>query len=190
MMSMGERIFKTLGKGVFRKSSIRDISKHPFQVDPSMPYLLGENRYKSILEIGTCRGVSAAVLSEYADSVTTIDLKGNKYDVEGIMTLERLWSELGITNIKKIQVKNDIEKIGIIESLDFDMAFVDGNHGYPMLLDWLLVKRCKNVLFHDYGGNHINDPNDIKYCPVKDLVDTLPKDEIMIKGLFAFWNEK
>lgn len=141
--------------------------------------LLGGRKYKTILEIGTYRGLSAAYLSQFCDKVITIDLKHGRME-RGNDAFDRqaFWAGLGITNIDLHLVDSNEDKARLIAGLDFDFAFIDGDHIAPgPAIDFDLVKRCGAVLFHDYDRG--ND--------VQKFVDTLPREQIEIMDIFAFW---
>jgi len=176
-----EKIVGLFGDGSINKSalSIRDGAGVFEQV-------LSGKGIKTVLEIGTYRGVSAAEMSKYCDKVITIDLEEGQLERTDIgFSRKNLWRALGIENIELILVKNNEEKKKVIDSLQFDFAFVDGDHGEGVRLDWDLVKRCGNVLFHDYdtsGRPHLSH--------VFNLVNQLPKEEVTIIDIFAHWKKK
>lgn len=126
------------------------------------------------LEIGTWRGLGTAVLAHYADTVATVDIA---YYGEAA----NLWLAFGILpKIDYYVVRGNEEKSFVLADLDFDFAFVDGDHKYnEIALDFELVKKCGRVLFHDYGMDHLPD--------VTDFVDTLPRREVTIDRPFAYW---
>jgi predicted O-methyltransferase YrrM len=112
----------------------------------TMPQALGDRQFRHIVEIGTCNGLTAAVLAEHADSVTTIDIVDRPI-------AEEVWEFFGVRNkIVRVVVKDDAGKDLIIRSLDFDMAYIDGGHSrYEVEFDFGITrKRCKTILFHDY----------------------------------------
>lgn len=177
--SMRQRIVDLYGDKVLRKSAlnIRDGAG-------VFKWAMSGKGYRTVLEIGTYRGVSAAEMSQFCDRVITIDLNQGKIERSG----ERhdrceFWKSLGISNVELHLVANDKEKAALIKTLDFDFAFVDGAHDETVNLDFSLVKRCGNVLFHDYEPNH--KPG---HGHVFNLVNSLPKDQVQTKDIFALWN--
>lgn len=139
---------------------------------------------KHALEIGTYRGVAAAEMSQYAGHVTTIDLLHGKIEQNGTpWDRPAFWRSLDVYNIDYRPVADNEEKARVIAGLDFDFAFIDGDHANNgPALDFELVKRCGLVLFHDYddsGAPHLNR--------VYDLVNSLPKEQVQVFDIFALW---
>lgn len=141
--------------------------------------VLGGRRYKRALEIGTYRGVSSALMAQFCDTVVTIDLRNGKMERDRqVFDRVRFWEAMGAGNIESHLVDNDGEKAALISRLDFDFAFVDGDHeGDAPRRDFDLVKRCGTVLFHDYEGDN----------GVVDLVNSLPPTEVEVIDMFALW---
>ena len=109
---------------------------------------------RTVLEIGTYRGVSAAEISQYVERVIAIDLKhGRVEDTDPGFDRVAFWEKLGVHNVELILVQDDAEKKAIVDGLEFDFAFVDGAHDYTIRNDFDLVKRCGRVLFHDADDN-------------------------------------
>lgn len=136
----------------------------------------------NLLEIGTHEGLSSAFLSQFCQKITTIDI--NDYPMK-----YKTWYDLGVKNkIDFIHVLTDGEKRNLLKDLDFDFAFVDGDHHAGVLLDWELVKHCGRVLFHDY---HVTSQHHRKmYSELTGIVDSLPKDEVTIIEPLAYWEKK
>lgn len=141
--------------------------------------LLGEGKYKRVLEIGTFRGVTAAFMAQFVDHVDTIDLQDGQLEWMG-QPFDRtaFWRSIKADNINLHLVKDDAEKAKLIDRLDFDFAFIDGDHTAPHPAnDFALVQRCGAVLFHDHDGNN----------GVTEFVATLPRKQVKFMDIFAFW---
>ena len=140
---------------------------------------LGPDRYGHILEIGTYRGVTAAYFADFADTVTTIDLKNGKMERDAqIFDRVRFWQAMNRGNVMLHLVETEAEKAAIIAGLDFDFAFIDGDHSYDgVAADFSMVRRCGRVLFHDYTPG--ND--------VFRFVGQLPSHQVRVSGIFAYW---
>lgn len=141
--------------------------------------LLGSGKYRRVLEIGTYRGVSAAFMAQFCEAVTTIDLVDGKMEQDRqVFDRVRLWEALGITNVDLRLVSSFHGKAQAVASATFDFAFIDGDHeGSAPRQDFDLVKHCGAVLFHDYGADN----------GVTKLVRALPKAQVEIMDIFAFW---
>lgn len=141
--------------------------------------LLGGGEYKRVLEIGTYRGVSSAYMSQFCERVTTVDLINGKMEQDHqLFDRVRFWEALNIENIDLRLVCCDASKAAVVGAAEFDFAFVDGDHeGDGPRKDFELVKRCGAVLFHDYDGHN----------GVTELIDSLPKSQVEIMDIFAFW---
>jgi hypothetical protein len=146
--------------------------------------------YRTALEIGTYRGVSAAEMSRYCDRVITIDLKHGKIEQNGEkFDRHAFWASLGITNIELHLVSNDKEKAELVKRLDFDFAFVDGAHDHTVKNDFEIVKRCGHVLFHDADDNRLRvDKPHAGNC-VYEFLETLPREQLEFMDIFALWTE-
>lgn len=169
-----ERVEPFGGHRLFRRSAL-----HIRDGAGVFDHLLSGRKYKTIIEIGTYRGASAAYMAQFCERLITIDLKHGRME-RGNDTFDRekFWADLGIGNIQLHLVGSNEEKAALVGALDFDFAFIDGDHIAPgPEIDFELVKRCGAVLFHDYDSG--ND--------VKKFVDTLPREQVDIMDIFAFW---
>ena len=116
-MSLTRKIATRLGPGSLGKSALglkdgEDIFRH---------FLEGKG-YRTVLEIGTYRGMSAACMSQYVDQVITIDLKEGQLEKTGKpFDREAFWDSMGIKNIRLELVSDNDEKRRLIDSLDFDL---------------------------------------------------------------------
>jgi hypothetical protein len=139
---------------------------------------------KKAIEIGTWRGVSTALLAYYAETVTTIDVR---FYIDALRT----WRFAGVHGKIAYMVIDDEKKEEIVGDIDFDFAFIDGDHSYEgVKKDFDLVKKCGRVLFHDYGSESEEDWQACVYSGPTKLVNSLPKDEVTICEPFALWEAK
>lgn len=181
MSKLGQQIADLHGACILRKSalSIRD-GAGVFE------RVLGSGRFKTVLEIGTYRGVSAAEMSRYCERVITIDLKRGKLERMGeSFDRHAFWKSLGVDNVELHLVENDVEKARLINGLDFDFAFVDGAHDRTVKDDFELVKRCGAVLFHDADRRGSPEKD-----YVIDFIESLPQDQVTYHDIFALWQER
>lgn len=131
-----------------------------------------EFRGKRCLEIGTCKGLTAVVLSRYFDDVVSIDIMP---DEQRIAVREAC----GAHNVRFVGASDNARKAHFVNSIDFDAAFVDGNHANDTGTDFALVRRCGRVLFHEYWQAQ---------PPVWHLVEALRKSGLVqAHGKFALW---
>jgi predicted O-methyltransferase YrrM len=112
-----------------------------------------KNNVKNVIEIGTYKGVAAAIFSSIIDgAVYTINVDNNEIELS-----KKLWSDLEIKNV--IQMKGS--SLDILPQLlndinDVNFIFVDGNHSIPypakefeIILNSKIIKNNCFVYFHD-----------------------------------------
>jgi predicted O-methyltransferase YrrM len=139
--------------------------------------------HKVALEIGTYRGCAAAEIAQYVARVITIDLEHGKLEADGeLWDRDQFWQSLGVHNITFHAVSNDKQKAALVNSIEFDFAFIDGAHDRTVSNDFELVRRCGRVLFHDYDRR--GGPGQDHVC---DFVDSLPKEQVEQIDIFALW---
>ena len=160
-------ICKVFHGAVFRRSSIMDGFCH-FVVDVIKP------SGKCCFEIGTFNGLTAIVLARYFDDVYSVDIERSNIKKYQIV------KHMGIKNVHFLGAENNVRKKELADSIDFDYAYIDGNHVNDTLIDFDMVKRCGNVMFHEYWP---------KQPAVYDLVNSLPKEEVTIVNNFAYWKK-
>lgn len=149
------------------------------QVGFFVDFITRNPKRKIAVEIGTYRGLSASLMAQYFDKIITIDI--NVHD-----EVKPLFQKLGLVDkVIPYAVKSLEAKAGILANIDFDFAFIDGDHttGEP-LKDFNLVGRCGRVLFHDYC------PGNIDYAGVIEAVDALPKGKVEFKSPFVYWERQ
>lgn len=121
-------------------------------------------KIKVAVEIGTFWGITAAHIAQFANKVHTFDIIDHpeKYKV---------WNDLKVKDKISFHLVKSRDMVGntfkdfeeihkltgkevdiktIIDTLEFDFAFIDGDHNYRNVkADFELVKKCGRVLFHD-----------------------------------------
>lgn len=137
--------------------------------------MLKGQHYKHIVEIGTCKGIGTALLVDYADKVTTFDIKCRP-------TCKPLWDFLGITKkIKHIVISDREELYKTVESLKFDLVFIDnGKQLKAIQTNFRISKKCGKVLFHDYSDG---------WKTIKNFIDSLDESKLIKKPPFVLWRE-
>jgi len=128
------------------------------------------------LEIGSFNGISGVVLSQFFDRVICVSV-----DDKPIPLKHEIVHYLGIANVDFIDVKDNAEKDRVVNGLEFDFCYQDGDHTHDTRADFELVKRCGRVLFHEYWPLQ---------APVWNLVNSLPADEVTRAQFdcLAYWH--
>jgi predicted O-methyltransferase YrrM len=141
------KLLKDLGNVAYDLSAMH--RHHLYPHGPSLIDVLEARgrRWGTILEIGTAHGAGTAMLSYFADRVVTIDVK-RWAEVEAVMGA----AGPGVQgHIDFRVVADNAEKKAVVEALDFDLAFIDGDHhAAEFKIDFDLCKRCGVLLCHDY----------------------------------------
>lgn len=155
-------VFKRFGIEAFRRSSVLE----------GFAEFLSENDFvgQRCVEIGTCKGLTAIVLSRHFEEVVSCDVAPDP-------DKHRIAAFLNIRNVQFVDVADNAEKASLIDSLDFDAAYVDGDHARDTKSDFDLVERCGRVLFHEHWPAQ---------PAVVDLVKSL-RGRVVTKGKLALW---
>ena len=158
-------VYQRFGAGVFRRSSVfhgleRMLREHDISGS-------------TCFEIGTWNGLTAVVLSQFFDRVVTVDIASNKIKHDII-------AHCGITNIECFDIADNAGKGPILRGLDFDFAYLDGDHAHDTESDFDMTRRCGRVLFHEAWPFQ---------SPVWSLVNALPAHQIIHNGCgLALWD--
>lgn len=166
-----KRVLAEFGKMAFaRSAACMEFEDFLWRINP---------RVDTCLEIGTYQGITALVLSQFFRRVICVSVDE---DMSRIIKRD-IVEFLGIKNIEFHDVKDNAEKRKVIEGLEFDFAFSDGDHVHDTLTDFELVKRCGRVLMHEAWALQ---------PPVFNLARSLPKDEVTWAHFdcFAYWERK
>lgn len=155
-----------IGPGLFRRSSVFH----------GLGDFLHEQQIRGgrCFEIGTWNGLTAAVLSRHFDEVVTVDIFDQPEK-------QAVFEVLGIKNVRFVHIKDNVAKAKFARTLDFDFAYVDGDHANDTEADFALTRRGGRVLFHEAWPHQ---------PPVWDLLHTLPQNEISWNGKgLALWRD-
>lgn len=157
-------IYENFGMELFRRSSCLD----------GFSSFIDRTGFKGqrCVEIGSCNGLTALVLARQFEEVVS-------FDIEPRPIKRDLAAYCGLTNIKFIDVKDNDVKAEMIDGLEFDAAYCDGDHTHDSQFDLALVKRCGRVMFHEYWP----------LCPqVWGLVNDLRAEgNVQTHGTYAIW---
>lgn len=133
----------------------------------------GKFPIKTVVEIGTHKGLSAAYMAQFAKKIFTFDVKDyvEKYKV---------WSDFKVEEkIRYFTVSGRDEIAEILKDIKFDFCFIDGLHKYDEVrADFEMVKKCGKVLFHDSAKR--------KVYGVRKFVDEIGA---VITGNIAYWSK-
>ncbi len=131
-------------------------------------------KIKTVVEIGTFRGISSAYMAQFAKTIFTFDIKDypEKYKV---------WEDLGITaRIHYYTVKNSEEIKQVLDRIKYDFAFIDDDHQYETVKEnFILVSNCGKVLLHDVAKLK-------KFPGVRQFVDEIGAE---VTGNIAYWHK-
>jgi predicted O-methyltransferase YrrM len=153
--------------------------------------LIKKYKPKSILEIGFGRGYwslcAARALTDFGidGKITTIDIK---FDQTHLSMLSKYFPNEWLSKIEMIE-GNSSEIIKQLETQNWDLVYIDGNHTYEgVLADWLSIKdKCNIVVFDDYHKPTKNE----KYIEVAKLVNELEyRKELVVMDRLIFNDDR
>ncbi len=169
-------IFKRYGRVVFSRSSAC------MEFEAFLKRILfrnGGKRLGTCLEIGTYQGITAVVLSQFFDKVICVSI-----DEDSRRIIKRdIVADLGLQNrIEFHDCVDNSEKHNIVARMQFDFAYLDGDHVHDTDDDFALVKHCGRVLLHEAWPLQ---------SPVWNLVHSLPAAEVTWADYdcFAYWHK-
>lgn len=164
-----EEIIKKYGRQlVFPMSAMRD-------EELFLSFMEQVGHVETIIEMGTYAGLSTILLSKFADVVHT-------FDVVNYNLRDSIWKHFDVNNVVFHHIRDNEEKRKIVDTLDFQFAFIDGNH-HGVETDYLMTKRCGKLLFHDYEHGF---PEDNCRTMVVKFVDSI-EGVVRIDEPFALW---
>jgi hypothetical protein len=132
-------------------------------------------RGDTCFEIGTWNALTSVVLSRYFRQVVTCDLTVYSNPMK-----HEILKELGITNVRCVDIADNEEKRRLADRLKFDFAYMDGNHADDTDSDWAICERGGRVLFHEAWPWQTR---------VWNLVHTLPHNQVAHSGMgLALWD--
>lgn len=157
-------VYQRFGGEVFRRSSVF----HGLEKFLRKCSIRGERCY----EVGTWNGLTAVVLSQFFGEVVTVDIAHNP-------AKHKVLAHLGIANVRCIDLDTNAGKGAVLRGLEFDCAYLDGNHAEDTLADFDMVRRCRRVIFHEAWPFQ---------PPVWSLLHALPHEEVVYNGSgLALW---
>jgi hypothetical protein len=147
---------------------------------PAMLHGLG--RYPDCgVEIGTFRGMSSVVMAHFCRTLISMDVAIHS-DLPRVLEVVRLMDPDVHARMCCLKVPDNDAKVALLSRLDFDFAFIDGQHSEGQTaLDFAMVRKCGEVLVHDVRG----DNNGI--MGVETFLDRLKEGTIEKHPPFALW---
>lgn len=133
-----------------RQKKVSDIAAHALK-PPKLAQLLyriaADLKPDSIIELGTCLGITSIYLQKAAPEAKVYTLEGSP---ETAAVAKETFHSAGLDNIELVTGNFDDTLTGIIGGLDkVDLVFVDGNHQKDATLryfEWCLPKVHDNTL--------------------------------------------
>lgn len=152
------QVHQKFGGEVFRRSSIYH----------GLGKFLADNKIKGerCFEVGSWNGLTAIILARHFKEVVSVDIAHRALK-------HQIARELGVTNIRFYDIHCNDDKASIAKSLNFDFAYLDGDHANDTRSDWKLVKHCGRVLFHEAWSFQ---------PPVWELLQSLDERQVTYNG--------
>jgi len=123
-MSLG---YKEIHDIIFRSASVEETDRFKILIEEMKPII--------VLEIGTYKGLSTAVLASIAERVYTFDIMHQPIARE-------IWRLLNVDKKIEYNIIEDITEIkSYLECVEFDFAFMDAEHQ-----DYEFIRKLFNIL--------------------------------------------
>lgn len=134
-----------------RRNQLADVNS--FESEAETAALLALAAGRTVLEIGTFEGYSAALMSTVAKVVHTVDWHQGGHELGERDTLLTAWHNIRAANGNVIMHVGKSKDVLPALRGPFDLVFIDGSHEYvDVRLDALMARRLsKLLLFHDYN---------------------------------------
>lgn len=146
-----EVYIEDLGTGSSRSCKVREVAQRSLerkQIAQMLMRIVNHKKCKTILELGTCLGITTAYLASPDSGSQVTTMEGSE---ELASRAKQLWKRLGISNIRL--VKGDIDKtlpeyLSELsrEDKSLDFCFIDANHSYEPTMRYFrqVAACCKN----------------------------------------------
>jgi hypothetical protein len=127
-------------------------------VDNHLENFIKDKNPQAVIEIGRCNGISTLIMAKYAKIVFSFDVASHNNELIWSLYPElrkKIYSWTGPQNVLDFTIQ-EIKDWRKPWGLDFNFAFIDGEHSYEAVKhDYDLVKFCNRVLFHDVHGYEV-----------------------------------
>lgn len=134
-------------------SSKQLASINSFESEAETAALMALAAGKRVLEIGTFQGYSAALMSQVAKVVHTVDWHQGGEELGAQDTLSAAWHNIRLAGGNVIMhVGKSADVLPELRG-PFDLVFIDGSHEYRHVRQDIVCARrlSKLLLFHDYN---------------------------------------
>lgn len=184
MTDMLTRLTEAFGADGSHWSCLGRDGERKFRALLSLARTVQDENYGTIIEIGTYQGAGACLLADYARRVITFDVKDWPLREQVIQLFcKQEPIEFRHVNFSRQEDANAVLALAL-SKLDFDLAFIDGNHEYESVRDnFNAVKHCGRVIFHDYKHNTWHTDRTVRF------VDSIPDGRTTKLEPFALWEK-
>ena len=164
-----KKLLQEFGRGIFGRSSVcGEFQSFLISILPA------NSRDMVALEIGTYYGISAAILAQHFKEVICV----TKDDTNAKEMRKAVFKTTGARGrVRCFDIHSMVEKQSVIEGLDFDFAYNDGDHQNEAEFDFQLTKKCGRVMFHEawpiqpacWNMLHALPPNEVRFTQFDSL---------------------